>query len=76
VYKINEKLVVREQDNTLFNAHNFQLYKFNRTGFSILKKIEEGTKNPDTTTDLIDQSNEEIKQFIDKCVKHEILVRR
>lgn len=42
MFKINEKLIVREDDNSLFSLDNMEVYEFNEIGFKAIMLIKEG----------------------------------
>lgn len=46
MYKINENLIMREEDNSLFSLENMEIYEFNEVGFkAILIFNEEKIEN-------------------------------
>ncbi len=42
MFKINEKLIIREDDNSLFSLDNMEVYEFNEIGFKAIMLIKEG----------------------------------
>lgn len=78
LYKLNEKLVVRENDRALFNAMTFKIFKFNTSGFDILIRFRGKGASLDATINghySNRLSSEDIKKFLDKCIENQILVK-
>lgn len=42
MYRLNEQLIVREDDKSLFSLENMEVYEFNEVGFRALMIIKTG----------------------------------
>ncbi|ARJ25425.1 A0A073K549 (Uncharacterized protein) [Bacillus mycoides] len=75
-YKIAEHLVMRENDAALFNASNFQIMKFNSTGFDLLRYIQNNECSFNEYQNYANSqgiSEEDFTEFLDKCLEHGII---
>ena len=74
--KINDSLILREEDSMLFSAKNMQIYKFNDKGFDVVKTIidnKELTKD-DLYAKLKDNyTEEELNNLLDKMINTNIV---
>ena len=74
--KINNSLILREEDSMLFSAKNMQIYKFNDKGFDVVKTIidnKELTKD-DLYAKLKDNyTEEELNNLLDKMINTNIV---
>lgn len=57
-YQINEKLVLREEDNALLNSKELHMITYNETGFLIIHHL---IKNKNLTYDELKQFAIELK---------------
>ncbi len=63
-FKLNNNMVIREEDRSIFDATRFAIYKFNQKGFSLLMRLQSGKAT--------EQEYTEFMAFIDKCKSHGI----
>ena len=74
--KINDSLILREEDSMLFSAKNMQIYKFNDKDFDVVKTIidnKELTKD-DLYAKLKDNyTEEELNNLLDKMINTNIV---
>lgn len=63
-YTINNDLVLRDNDKTLFSIEKMEIYRFNDEGFRILKSIESGNAGDVLYADLSDIQRDYIDEFI------------
>ena len=74
--KINENLIIREEDKMLFSAKNMQIYKFNEKGYEVVKIINsKGEISEEELLSLLKEkyTEDEIKNLINKMVKNNII---
>ena len=75
--KINDQLIIREEDKMLFSASNMKIYKFNEKGFKLIKAIQE--KGKVSYKDLSETFNkefedEELKNIVNKMIENKVLI--
>ena len=75
--KINDQLIIREEDKMLFSASNMKIYKFNEKGFKLIKAIQENGKV--SYKDLSETFNkefedEELKNIVNKMLENKVLI--
>lgn len=79
MYKINEELIIRDDDKSLFSLENMEVYEFNEIGFKVIKIISE--QKLDNYNDLEKQISDidgadttDMKDFFDALLKHKIVI--
>ncbi len=74
--KINENLIIREEDKMLFSAKNMQIYKFNEKGYEVVKIINsKGEIREEELFSLLKEkyTEDELKNLINKMVENNII---
>ena len=74
--KINENLIIREEDKMLFSAKNMQIYKFNEKGYEVIKIINsKGEIREEELFSLLKEkyTEDELKNLINKMVENNII---
>ena len=74
--KLNDNLIVREEDGTLFNFEEFRVHQFNDIGIDIITPLkEEITKEEWFKMALnLNISKDNMESFFKKCMDSEIIV--
>ena len=75
--KINEKMIVREDDNMVFSAKNMKIYKFNEKGFKVVNTINNNSKlTKDELYEILKEeyTKEEFDNLINKMMDNNIIV--
>ena len=74
--KLNDNLIVREEDGTLFNFEEFRVHQFNDIGIDIITPLkEEITKEKWFEMALnLNVSKDNMESFFKKCMDSEIIV--
>ncbi len=75
--KLNDKLIIRDDDKMLFSAHKMQIYKFNDRGFKIVSAIKNNI--PISLEHLMqllkdEYTDIEINDFIKKMIDNNIVI--
>ena len=75
--KINEKMIIRDEDKMVFSAKNMKIFKFNDKGYRIVELINKNNRvEKDNILSLLDSeySKEEFNHLIDKMIDNEIII--
>lgn len=75
--KINDNMIIREEDNMIFSAKDMKIYKFNEKGFLIINTIINNNKITVNKLSSLLKDNytqEEISDLINKMVDNNIVV--
>lgn len=76
--KLNDNIIIREEDKMIFSAQKMQMYKFNDKGFNLVKIICDMKKiYKEDLFDMINKSDdyteEEFNNIINKMIKYNII---
>lgn len=74
--KINDKMIIREEDSMIFSAKDMKIFKFNEKGFKVIELINEKEKL--TKEELLtllgkDFSLEELDTIVNKMIDNKIV---
>ena len=75
--KLNDNLIVRDEDGTLFNFEEFRVHQFNDLGIDLISILkEEKTKNEWLLLAKdMKVSEEDFNFFYNKCIESDIIVK-
>lgn len=81
MYKFNSKLVIRENDKSMFSLDKMEIYEFNEAGFNAIMIIKEAGYVGITyqewskkTKILPDFIGEDLVEFWNNLIQHNIIV--
>ena len=74
--KLNDNLIVREEDGTLFNFEEFRVHQFNDIGIDIITPLKEEISKEKwfEMAESLNVSKENMESFFKKCLDSEIIV--
>ena len=78
MYKINENLIIREEDNSLFSLENMEIYEFNEVGFKAIlifneEKIESYSQWKKEVSKIEDLDISDLNDFWQNLIDVKIL---
>ena len=82
MYKFNSKLVVRENDKSVFSLDNMEIYEFNEAGFNAILIVRDADEAGITyqewyekAKDLPNFIDEDLEEFWQNLVKYKIVIK-
>ncbi len=76
-FKLNDNLIVREEDGTLFNFEEFRVHQFNDIGMDIISLLDDQKTKDEWFQRGIELniSKENMEYFFNKCLESEIITQ-
>lgn len=73
-FTLNESLILRKDDESVFNADKFKIYKFNKNGYIILSQFFDKKIQLTDVSNIENMNNEDVQNFLKKCIENNILI--